>query len=63
MKKEQLKDFDNLAQSLFYEMFGDPVENEKGWEVKKLGEICEIFAGGDKPKDMCEIQIMSTSTL
>jgi hypothetical protein len=56
LKKEQLKDFDNLAQSLFYEMFGDPVENEKGWEVKKLGEICEIFAGGDKPKDMCEIQ-------
>lgn len=56
LKKEQLKDFDNLAQSLFYEMFGDPAENEKGWEVKKLGEICEIFAGGDKPKDMCEIQ-------
>ena len=56
LKKEQLKDFDNLAQSLFYEMFGDPVENEKGWEVKKLGEICEIFAGGDKPKDMFEIQ-------
>ena len=25
LKKEQLKDFDNLAQSLFYEMFGDPV--------------------------------------
>lgn len=39
LKKEQLKDFDNLAQSLFYEMFGDPVENEKGWEVKKLKEI------------------------
>lgn len=39
LKKEQLKDFDNLAQSLFYEMFGDPVENEMGWEVKKLGEI------------------------
>ena len=42
LKKEQLKDFDNLAQSLFYEMFGDPVENEKGWEVKKLGEVCEV---------------------
>ena len=39
LKKEQLKDFDNLAQSLFYEMFGDPVENEKGWEVKTFGEI------------------------
>ena len=21
-------------------MFGDPVVNEKGWEVKKLGEVC-----------------------
>lgn len=52
LKKEQLKDFDNLAQSIFYEMFGDPVENEKGWEVKKLGEVCDIFAGGDKPNDI-----------
>lgn len=42
LKKEQLKDLDNLAQSLFYEMFGDPVENEKGWEVKKLGDVCEV---------------------
>lgn len=45
LKKEQLKDFDNLAQSLFYEMFGDPVENEKGWEVKKLGEVCTFSQG------------------
>ena len=47
LKKEQLKDFDNLAQSLFYEMFGDPVENEKGWEVKKLGDICADITDGD----------------
>ena len=39
IKKEQLKDYDTLAQSIFYEMFGNPVENEKGWEVKKLGEV------------------------
>ena len=42
LKKEQLKDFGNLAQSLFYEMFGDPVENEKGWDVKKLDNVCNI---------------------
>ena len=42
IKKEQLKDYDTLAQSIFYEMFGDPVENEKGWEVKTLEDICEI---------------------
>lgn len=47
LKKEQLKDFDNLAQSLFYEMFGDPVENEKGWKVKKLGDICADITDGD----------------
>ena len=58
LKKEQLKDFDNLAQSLFYEMFGDPVENEKGWEVKKLNEIvsdnCSISYGIVQPGDGIE---------
>ncbi len=47
LKKEQLKDFDNLAQSLFYEMFGDPVENEMGWEVKMLGDACTDITDGD----------------
>lgn len=46
LKKEQLKDFDNLAQSIFYEMFGDPVENEKGWEVKKLNDISQEIGDG-----------------
>lgn len=45
LKKEQLKDFDNLAQSIFYEMFGDPVENEMGWEVKKLGDSIKVIGG------------------
>lgn len=46
IKKEQLKDYDTLAQSIFYEMFGDPVVNEKGWEMKKLGDVCNIERGG-----------------
>lgn len=51
IKKEQLKDYDTLAQSIFYEMFGDPVENEKGWEVKKLMEVCDVRDGThDSPK-------------
>lgn len=45
LKKEQLKDYDNLAQSIFYDMFGDPVENEKGWEVKKLIEVSSLING------------------
>lgn len=55
LKKEQLKDYDNLAQSIFYEMFGDPVENEKGWEVKKIGEIGSVERGaGISKKDFAE---------
>lgn len=44
-KKQQLKELDALAQSIFYEMFGDPITNEKGWEVKKLGDISLIGTG------------------
>ncbi len=44
-KKQQVKELDNLAQSIFYDMFGDPVVNEKGWEVKKMNEVGEIIAG------------------
>ena len=50
IKKEQLKDYDTLAQSIFYEMFGDPVENEKGWEVKKLGKLCSKIGSGATPR-------------
>ena len=45
LKKEQLKDYDNLAQSIFYEMFGDPVVNEKGWEVKKFADLYKLKSG------------------
>jgi len=37
-RKEQIALMDQLVQSLFYDMFGDPVTNPMGWEVKKLGE-------------------------
>ena len=51
-KKAQLKELDQLAQSIFYDMFGDPITNEKGWEVKKLSDICEKITDGthDTPK-------------
>lgn len=44
-KREQIKELDALAQSIFYDMFGDPIQNEKGWEVKKLGEVAILKAG------------------
>lgn len=57
-QKAQLKELDNLAQAVFYDMFGDPVENDKGWEVKKLEEIvsdeCPISYGIVQPGDGVE---------
>ena len=38
-KKQQLKEYDALAQSIFYEMFGNPIDNEKGFAIKCLGDI------------------------
>ena len=55
LKREQLIDYDRLAKSLFYEMFGDPIENEKGWDVKKIGEIGTVERGaGISKKDFVE---------
>ena len=48
----QLKELDNLAQAIFYDMFGDPIENPKGWDILSFMEVCSsLFAGGDVPKD------------
>ncbi len=44
-KKEQLKAYNQLTQSIFYTMFGDPIDNPKGWETKKLEEVGTIVAG------------------
>ena len=38
-KKQQLKEYDALAQSIFHEMFGNPVENEMGLTLKQLGDV------------------------
>jgi type I restriction enzyme S subunit len=34
-----LRKYDELAQAVFVDMFGDPVRNEKGWEVEKLKDL------------------------
>ena len=44
-KHEQLRELDALAQSIFYTMFGDPINNEKGWEVKKLKDVSALLNG------------------
>ena len=47
-KKEQLKELDNLAQAIFYDMFGDPVENNRGWGSRPISSIGELSRGVSK---------------
>ncbi len=38
-RKESIRLLDEFLKSTFLEMFGDPVRNEKGWELKKLPQL------------------------
>ena len=44
-RKEQLEKMDELVQSVFYEMFGDPVLNKKGWEKTRIGNVSSVKIG------------------
>lgn len=44
-RREALTCLDELTQSIFIDMFGDPGENPKGWDVSRLSEL---VATGDK---------------
>jgi type I restriction enzyme S subunit len=48
-KREQaITKLEQLAQSIFVEMFGDPVTNNKGWEITKLGNVGTLDRGISK---------------
>lgn len=41
-----LQHYDALAQSLFIDMFGDPVKNEMGWELRTMENVCNKITDG-----------------
>ncbi len=45
-KSAQLRDLDALAQSIFYEMFGDPISNEKKWALSTIDRVCKSIIRG-----------------
>jgi restriction endonuclease S subunit len=56
-RKEQIKELDLLVKSRFIEMFGDPINNPKGWEVKKLKDISTKILSGNTPKGGSEVYV------
>jgi type I restriction enzyme S subunit len=49
-QKAQIEELDKLSQSIFYDMFGDPITNNKGWVVIKFGDECtDMKYGTSRP--------------
>ena len=45
LRRKALGELDAIVQSIFLEMFGDPVTNPKGWQVAKLGSAGHVQGG------------------
>lgn len=51
-RKESIQLIDGLVCSVFFEMFGNPVRNEKGWKTEPLGQLLDVLENGWSP--VCE---------
>lgn len=49
-RKQHLKQLDELLKSVFLEMFGDPVRNERGWDRPELKHFGKISTGNTPPR-------------
>lgn len=56
-RKEQIKACDELIKSQFIEMFGDPINNPMGWEVKKLKDMSTKILSGNTPKGGSQVYV------
>ena len=45
---------DSLTQSLFLDMFGDPVANPKGWPIKPISALGKVVTGNTPSRDVPE---------
>lgn len=51
-RKKHLQQLDDLLKSVFLEMFGDPVRNERGWDTHQFSDLLDDIESGKSPK--CE---------
>ncbi len=53
-RKQHLQQLDDLLKSVFLEMFGDPVRNEREWEKPELKAFGKISTGNTPPRNEAE---------
>lgn len=50
-RRAALAQLDTLAQSIFFDMFGDPVSNRMGWKEHEVEKVCRLVRGSSpRPK-------------
>lgn len=54
LRREAMNKASQLLSSSFYEMFGDPVTNERKWETKTIREIGQVVTGNTPSRDIPE---------
>jgi Restriction endonuclease S subunits len=53
-RREAVVKLDELSQSVFLDMFGDPVTNPMKLPVRSLGSLCSVETGGTPPRSRPE---------
>jgi type I restriction enzyme, S subunit len=53
-RRETLAQLDSLTQSIFVEMFGDPLRNARGWKQKPIGSLGKVVTGNTPPRENAE---------
>jgi len=54
-RRAALAHLDTLTQSLFLDLFGDPVANRKAFPISRMGDVCDVRDGThDSPKYVAE---------
>ena len=46
MRNEEIRKLDDLIKARFVELFGNPITNDKGWEVAELNTVCDGIGDG-----------------
>ena len=49
-RKQQLEKLDQLVKARFVEMFGEPIDNPMGWQIKQLKDLSTLITNGNTPK-------------
>lgn len=68
-RRSALAQFDELTQSIFIEMFGDPVKNPKNWSIEKVQDVMSQIEAGwsangeSRPREKNEYAVLKVSAV